>query len=70
MQNFASWFLLHGSMVLAIGLALGAPYRVAINHKRPAHVVNDWRVAHGALSLGGATLIAIAAALGFIAVPG
>jgi hypothetical protein len=63
MDLSSSWLLLNGSIVLVIGLILGAPYGKAINQSKPDHIINAWRVAHSSLSLGGATLIAIAAAL-------
>ena len=55
--------LFHGAIVLLIGQLLGIPYGSAINQKKGEEVVRAWRVAHSALSMGGTTMIAIAAAI-------
>jgi hypothetical protein len=68
-MDFASkQLLLHGSIVLLIGLLTGVPYGRAINNNQTAANINGWRVAHGALCMGATTMIAIAAALSFLQV--
>ncbi len=55
--------LLHGSIVLLIGLLSGAGFADAITGPQGEHAERAWRVAHSGLSLGGVLLIAIGAAL-------
>lgn len=49
--------------MLLVGLLAGVPYGMAINQKKPEHIVNAWRLAHGSLSLGATTMFAISAVL-------
>jgi hypothetical protein len=56
----AKYLLLHGAIVLLIGLLCGAPYGVAIKRQNE-ELIRAWKLAHSSLSLGGATMIAIAA---------
>jgi hypothetical protein len=62
-NNVSLHLVFHGSIVLLFGLLLGAPYGKAIKRGAPENIVNSWRVAHSSLSLGGATLLAVAAVL-------
>lgn len=62
-MNLSLQLLFHGAIVLLIGQLLGIPYGSAINKKKDEEVVRAWRVAHSALSMGGTTTIAIAAAI-------
>ncbi len=55
--------LLHGSIVLFVGLLSGAGFAEAITGAQGEHAERAWRVAHTGLSLGGALFIAIAMAL-------
>lgn len=70
MATSGTWLVLHGSIVLLIGLLCGAPYGIAINRAKPDAVVHGWRVAHGSLSLGGATLLVIGLCLALLDAPG
>ncbi|MGD1864963.1 MAG: hypothetical protein ACFB0D_10440 [Phormidesmis sp.] len=60
MEAPARYLLFHGSIVLLIGLLCGAPYGIAITKKKSENVIRAWKLAHGALSLGATTMIAIA----------
>jgi hypothetical protein len=59
----ARYLLFHGSIVLSIGLLTGFPYGRAIANQDSEEKIRAWKLAHGALSLGGATMIAMAAIL-------
>lgn len=67
METSAKYLLLHGSVVLLVGLLCGFPYGVAIKRKQE-ELIRAWKLAHLSLSLGGATMIAIAACLSSISV--
>lgn len=62
-MNLSLQLLFHGAIVLLIGQLSGIPYGSAINQKKDEEVVRAWRVAHSVLSMGGTTIIAIAAAI-------
>ena len=62
-MNLSLQLLFHGAIVVLIGQSLGIPYGSAITQKKEEEVVRGWRVAHSALSMGGTTMIAIAAAI-------
>src|SRR2546423_9659371 len=68
MEQVARHLVLHGSIVLLIGLVCGAPYARAINRSAPAHIIHSWRVAHASLPLGAALMLAVAAVLSSLAV--
>lgn len=53
--------LLHATVILLIGLLAGIPYGKAILNKKSESLIHAWRVAHGALALGAALMIALAA---------
>ena len=53
--------LFHAAVILLIGLFAGIPYGKAILGKKPESLVHAWRVAHGALALGAALMVALAA---------
>ena len=55
--------LLHGALVLLVGLLAGVPYGQSIGGGKPEHIERAWRVAHSGLTMGGILLIAVAAAL-------
>lgn len=59
----ARHLLFHASIVLLIGLVCGAPYGKAIIKQKSENIIRAWKLAHGALSLGATTLIAIAAVM-------
>ncbi len=63
METPARYLLFHGSIVLLVGLLCGMPYGIAITRKQGDEVIRAWKLAHGALSLGGTTMIAMAAIL-------
>jgi hypothetical protein len=63
METPARYLLFHGSIVLLIGLLCGIPYGRAITSKQGDEAVRAWKLAHSSLSLGGATMIAMAAIL-------
>lgn len=63
MNSLAIQLLLHGAIVLLVGLLTGIPYGFAITRKKDDNVVRAWRVAHSGLSMGGTTMIAISAVL-------
>ena len=63
MESIARHLVFHASVVLVFGLLLGSPYGSAINQKKPAHVVNSWRVAHASLPIAAGLMLAIAAVL-------
>ena len=59
----ARHLLFHAAVILLIGLFAGIPYGKAILRKKPESLVQAWRVAHGALALGAALMVALAAVL-------
>ena len=63
MESVARHMIFHASIVLIFGLLLGSPYGSSINNKKPAHVVNSWRVAHASLPIAAGLMFAIAAVL-------
>jgi hypothetical protein len=65
-NNVSVHLVFHGAVMLFFGLLLGAPYGSSIKRGAPNHIVNAWRVAHSSLSIGGATVLAIAAVLPFL----
>ncbi|MDX2271192.1 MAG: hypothetical protein NW237_04490 [Cyanobacteriota bacterium] len=60
MGSPATFLLFNGSVVLLVGLLCGAPYGIAIVKKKSEEVIRAWKLAHGALSLGATTMIAMA----------
>ena len=68
METPARYLLFHASIVFLIGLLCGAPYGQAIVKKKNNEVIRAWKLAHGALSLGATTMIAMAAILSFLQV--
>lgn len=63
MEIPARYLVFHGSIVLLVGLLCGMPYGIAITRKQGDEVIRAWKLAHGSLSLGGTTMIAMAAIL-------
>jgi len=68
MASPAHFLLFNGSIVLLIGLLCGAPYGAAIVQKKSDELIRAWRLAHGALSLGATTMIAMAAAFSLLSI--
>jgi hypothetical protein len=52
--------ILHGAVVLLIGLLCGAPLGSAVVHGKSEETVRAWRVAHSSLVMGGILLLAVA----------
>jgi hypothetical protein len=69
-MNLSLQLLLHGAIVLLIGLLSGMPYGSAITQKKEEDVIRAWRVAHSGLSMGGTTMIAFAAAINQLEING
>lgn len=61
----AKYLPLNGAIVLPVGLLCGVPYGTAIKRKNE-ELIRAWKLAHLSLSLGGATMIALAAALSLL----
>ena len=61
-MNLSLQLLFHGAIVMLIGLLSGIPYGSAIKQNQDESVIRAWRVAHSGLTMGGTTMIAIAAA--------
>lgn len=59
----ARYLVFHSAAVLLAGVLVGGPYGRAINQNAPAHIINAWRVAHGAIPLGAILGFSIAAVL-------
>ena len=57
----ARHLLFHAAVILLIGLFAGIPYGKAILSKKSEALIHAWRVAHGALALGAALMVALAA---------
>ena len=53
----------HGALILFIGLLAGVPYARAIIQEKSEFVINAWRVAHSAISVGAILLLALAPGL-------
>ena len=62
-MNLSLQLLFHGAIVLLIGQLSGIPYGSAIAKNKGEDVARAWRVAHSGLSMGGTTMLAIAAAI-------
>lgn len=63
MDTQAKFLIFHSTVVLLIGLLVGAFYGRAINRNAPPHIVNAWRLAHGSLPLGAALGLVIGAVM-------
>ena len=68
MHSSAHHLLLHGLIVLLVGLLYGAPYGRAINRGAPESLVHAWRVAHASLPIGAVVMLAVSAVLSGLAV--
>ena len=55
--------LLHGTIVLVVGLLAGVPYGRAITAGSSEERIRAWRVAHTGLTSGGGVMIAVASVL-------
>jgi hypothetical protein len=62
-DSYCALLLVAGSVVLLISLLAGYPYGKAITGQAAEAKVRAWRLAHSSLALGGATSLAIGAAL-------
>ena len=56
----AKQLILHGGVILLLGLLCGAPLGSAIVRRKAEETVRAWRVAHSSLVMGGVLLLAIA----------
>jgi hypothetical protein len=70
MESSARYLVFHGTIVLLVALLCGAPYGRAINGRAPDHIVQSWRLAHQALTVGAILMFAVATLLASFAVPG
>ncbi len=59
--------LLHGTIVLVVGLLAGVPYGRAITTSSSEERIRAWRVAHTGLTSGGGVMIAVASVLSQLA---
>lgn len=59
-MSHAKYLLLHGGVILLVGLLCGAPFGRAIVLGKPEGTIRAWRVAHSGLSMGGILLLALA----------
>ena len=57
---YTKQLILHGAVVLLIGLLCGAPLGSAVVHGKSEETVRGWRVAHSSLVMGGIFLLAVA----------
>ena len=51
--------ILHGGIILLMGLLSGIPFGRAIVHGKPEATVRGWRVAHSGITMGGVLLLAL-----------
>ena len=65
-QGVQRSLVLHGSIVVMIGLLVGIPYGQAITGGMGAEVVRAWRAAHDGLIMGGIMLVAVGPACGWV----
>ena len=56
----AKQLVLHGGIIVLIGLLCGAPLGSAVVRKRGEEAIRAWRVAHTSLVMGGIFLLAVA----------
>ena len=59
--------LLHGFVVILVGLLCGVPYGRAITHGWGEEAVRGWRIAHFSLVVGGMWLMVVAATVHLLA---
>ena|SRR5688572_12504954 len=57
---YTQQLILHGAVVLLIGLICGAPLGSAVVRAKSEERVRGWRVAHSSLIMGGILLLAVA----------
>jgi hypothetical protein len=55
--------ILHGGIILLVGLLSGIPFGRAVVHGKPEATVRGWRVAHSGITLGGVLLLALSSAV-------
>ena len=60
MKRAQRQILLHGLIVLLVGVLCGVPYGQALTHGWGAEAVRAWRLAHFSLVFGGVWLLAVA----------
>jgi hypothetical protein len=51
--------ILHGGIILLMGLLSGIPFGRAIVQGKPEDTVRGWRVAHSGITMGGVLLLAL-----------
>jgi C4-dicarboxylate transporter len=61
MKRVQRQILLHGLVIVLVGLLCGVPYGRAITHGWGGEAVRGWRIAHFSLVLGGMWLMVVAA---------
>ncbi len=66
-QRIQSQLILHGAMILLLGMVLGFPYALAITGAWRDDAVRAWRVAHTGVSAVGVAIIAIGASVAHLA---
>ena len=59
----AKQLIIHGAIILLVGLLCGAPLGSAAVRGKPEEIVRGWRVAHSSLVMGGILLLALAGAV-------
>jgi hypothetical protein len=57
---YTKQLILHGAVVLFVGLLCGAPLGSAVVRAKSEETVRGWRVAHSSLVMGGILLLAVA----------
>ena len=57
---YTKQLILHGSIVLLVGLVSGAPFGSAVVNGKPEATVRAWRVAHSGIVMGGILLLVLA----------
>jgi hypothetical protein len=63
MKRVQRQVLLHGLLILLMGLLCGVPYGRAITHGWGEEAVRAWRIAHFSLVVGGMWLMVVAAVM-------
>ena len=57
---YTQQLILHGAIVLLVGLLCGAPLGSAVVQAKSEERIRGWRVAHSSLVMGGILLLAVA----------
>lgn len=59
-MGYTKQLILHGGVILLVGLLCGAPLGSAVVRGKPEETIRAWRVAHSSLVMGGILLLALA----------